>query len=348
MTKQHQLYIHRNIANVVIHGEGLDGWDMDAFLHPEIVHPNIRFVKSGRNYGNYGDKKKMYSPLNILYQGETWGKFDWKKLRISELDDTGDQSERIAEFMDYLNNLAGGYFGYTLEYRKVEVCCFFDRKYRRKALGLVRLADEHYSLNGSEKRQDTAYNGVSEVFLSGELQTDKTDPKFRLKLYEAVRVRPVGFKDGQAPKLEIQIECSDSTLEAAKAFGVRKLLAILNYCNVETVAAEGVAIDHAGVTSYGLVQTEGIEGQDNRFIDELLVYETYANDPEWLQHSLYLEFFLPIYINGRRSRQGLMDSGISRYSIEKAVQSGLLLVSGGRGAGGVSYRVNFLYNTPTK
>ncbi len=336
MTHAEHVYLHRSTVSLQCHSDALEACDEDFYLN-QSNHSSIRFERSNKQY-QYGT---AYSPLRVLWDDEHWGEFNWKKLNFYDLNGKVDQEERVQELISYLTQLAGGYFSCTLCVDYAEICCFFDRRHKKELIRLARLADEQFCLNNSEKRKDTAYSGVPEEFISGELQTNRGDPIFRMKIYEAIRVEPVGFKEDGRPKLEVQLRGKMDSITQAQDFGTRLLLPLLHHLNIKPLPAADCCIDHAGAISYTPI-AGGIEGLDYQFIQELRAYECYSENQHWGLPQHIAKLYECIYHKGLRSKRELESAGIPRTEIDKAVQSGLLLVSGKGGAAGNTYRINYL------
>lgn len=321
----------------------LENMTMEKYFSQEFYHPNISFRRGKKWYQDFKNKQPSYPPIELCYNGQHWGDFDWKKLHIY-LDATGDHNERLQELVRHLLRVAFGEVTYSHVITYVEICCFVPRERRYSILNTLRHASEHFCINKSEKKVDKSYNGVSEIFLSGLLQMKSEEPIFRLKLYEAIQEPPLGFKDRGTPKLEMQIEGEFDDWEEPQQFGMQMIVPLLHHHQANTFSAREVCLDKDGGSGYlPLSIPEDIEGQGNHYIHELLAYSQYAQHPEWLRGDPRYYFFEQIYLNGRRSKTELIHAGIGQYDIRKAEQERMILACKRKGRGGNSYRVNFLY-----
>lgn len=343
---RHPVYAHASILKLHLQCANQQPWEPHKLLAAAVCqpHPHITLAWcQERGYKDFG-RGTVTVPLEVKWNGRYLAIFDWKKRRLNDVRGKGNQPQRAGEVVAYLSLLLDLPLQYRQEAQYVEVCCFVERSFRSKLLSVARMMDEHFALARSQKRVDYAYNGVSECFLSGELQLAKREPTFRVKLYEAIQCKPVGFKPRQAPKLEIQVS-SKGSWEEATAFASSIVMSLLGYTGASTIQPKHVCIDTLGVESYHLLP-RGVPGDPGRrIIEELRAFEAVRLREESLTDDPRYPFYQAIYVQGLRSTRELFGTGFTKAEVQQAAKSGLLLAYGTGGSIGNSYRVNFLPTT---
>ena len=344
---RHQLFAHASRLKLHLSAQEGGTWNPRQILEAALRHAHSHIKLSWcyeRGYKNFGSRSGVTIPIEVKWDDKYCAILDWKKRRFNDVRGKGDTPRRAAELVAYLSLLLGLPIQYRQEAQYVEVCCFVPRRCRQRLLRVMNLMDEHFALASGEKRVDYTYNGVSECFLSGRLQLGRREPTFRVKLYEAIRCEPVGFKRGQAPKLEVQIGDAGSWAEAT-AFAGSIVTSLLAYTASSTIPPGQVCIDTDGPKSYHPLPKGTPRDPGRRIIEELRAFETARLHEESLRDDPRGPFYDAIYVQGLRSTRELMSAGLSKQELQQAAKNGLLLSYGTGGSIGNSYRVNFLATT---